>query len=74
MHPKGTIDIFAPAYTIPLGNESFDCTLCTDLLEHLEDPGEAIAECSRILTLWTRLPLKNSFHIFEYKREAWTLA
>jgi len=34
MHPKSKIDIFAPAYTIPVENESFDCTLCTAMLEH----------------------------------------
>jgi SAM-dependent methyltransferase len=51
MHHKGKIDIFAPAYNIPVENETFDCTLCTAVLEHLEEPDKAIAECSRILKM-----------------------
>lgn len=49
MHQNDNIDIFAQCYDIPVSNESFDCALCTAVLEHLEEPGKAIAECSRIL-------------------------
>lgn len=49
MHAKDNIDIFAPAYDIPVESASFDCALCTDVLEHLEEPGKAIAECARVL-------------------------
>lgn len=49
MHPRDNIDIFAQCYDIPASDESFDCALCTAVLEHLEQPGKAIAECSRIL-------------------------
>jgi SAM-dependent methyltransferase len=48
-HNKDKIDIIAPAYDIPVEDESFDCALCTAVLEHLEEPSKAIAECSRIL-------------------------
>ncbi len=50
-HRKNNIDIFAPCYDIPVDDASFDCALCTAVLEHLEEPGKAIAECSRILKL-----------------------
>jgi len=49
LHCRDTIDIFAPAYDIPVEDESFDCALCTAVLEHLEEPGKAISECARIL-------------------------
>lgn len=48
-HKKDNIDIFATAYDIPVETASFDCALCTDVLEHLEEPGRAIAECARVL-------------------------
>jgi SAM-dependent methyltransferase len=48
-HLKNNIDIFAHCYDIPVDDASFDCALCTAVLEHLEEPGRAIAECSRIL-------------------------
>ena len=48
-HRTNNIDIFAPSDDIPVDDESFDCALCTAVLEHVEEPGKAIAECSRIL-------------------------
>lgn len=48
-HNKGKIDIFTSAYDISVEDESFDCALCTSVLEHLEEPSKAIAECHRIL-------------------------
>jgi len=49
LHKIDNIDIFAPAYEIPVKSASFDCALCTNVLEHLEEPGRAIAECARVL-------------------------
>ena len=49
MHDKNNIDIFATAYEIPVEDASFDCALCTAVLEHLEEPSQAIAECHRVL-------------------------
>lgn len=49
LHRKDKIDIFAPSHDIPVDDESFDCALCTAVLEHVEEPGQSIAECSRIL-------------------------
>ncbi|NIM12123.1 MAG: methyltransferase domain-containing protein [Candidatus Aminicenantes bacterium] len=46
---KSNIDIFSTAYEIPCKNESFDSVLCTDVLEHLKEPGLALAEAYRIL-------------------------
>lgn len=48
-HQQSEIDISASAYDIPLNNETFDFILCTDVLEHLEEPSKAIAEAYRLL-------------------------
>jgi len=48
-HDKSNIDLFGTAYNIPQPDESFDCILSTAVLEHLEDPQEALIEAFRIL-------------------------
>ncbi len=42
-------DIHGVAYNIPLMDESVDSILCTQVLEHLEDPATALAEFYRVL-------------------------
>jgi len=49
LHNKENIDLFATAYAIPLGDESFDSAICNAVLEHLEEPESAIRECYRLL-------------------------
>ncbi len=48
-HDKGNIDIFGSAYALPVEDKSFDTVLCTDVLEHLEEPDKAINEAYRVL-------------------------
>jgi SAM-dependent methyltransferase len=48
-HDTSCIDIFAAAYQIPVPDNSIDTVLCTDVLEHLEEPGLAITEAFRLL-------------------------
>jgi SAM-dependent methyltransferase len=43
------VDIVATAYDIPVPDASFDCLLLTEVLEHLEEPVQALTECCRIL-------------------------
>lgn len=45
----GNVDIFASAYDIPVAASSFRTALMSELLEHLEEPGRAIAEAARVL-------------------------
>lgn len=49
--PSGdtAIDLKGTAYEIPSEDASFDTVLCTDVIEHLEEPGEALAETHRVL-------------------------
>jgi SAM-dependent methyltransferase len=48
-HDKSSIDLLGTAYQIPVEDNSFDSLLCTDVLEHLEEPGEALSESFRVL-------------------------
>ena len=48
-HDKSEIDLFGSAYQIPVQDASFDSVLCTAVLEHLEEPEQALRECHRVL-------------------------
>jgi SAM-dependent methyltransferase len=49
LHDKSNIDRFGSAYNIPAEDGEFDSAICTVVLEHLEEPDKAIAECRRVL-------------------------
>jgi SAM-dependent methyltransferase len=49
LHDHAAPDVVASAYDIPLPGASFDTALCTSVLEHLEEPADALAECFRLL-------------------------
>src|SRR5262245_59458764 len=44
----GQPDVFATAYAIPVKECSFDSAICTAVLEHLEEPEQALKEAFRI--------------------------
>lgn len=48
-HGLRKVDLIGTAYDIPVEDDSFDSLLCTEVLEHLEEPSRAIAECRRVL-------------------------
>lgn len=48
-HDIRNVDLIGTAYEIPDKNQSFDCILCTAVLEHLEEPERALREAYRIL-------------------------
>lgn len=48
-HDKSNIDLFGTAYDIPSDDSSFDSAICTAVLEHLEEPEQALRECHRVL-------------------------
>lgn len=48
-HPQDNIDLYGTAYDIPAEENSFDSALCSFVLEHLEEPSEALSECNRVL-------------------------
>ena len=48
-HSKKNVDLIGTAYAIPAPDASFDCALCTAVLEHLEEPEQGLRECHRLL-------------------------
>ena len=51
LHENSKVNLFAAAYAIPVDDNSFDSAICTAVLEHLEEPEQALRECFRILKL-----------------------
>jgi SAM-dependent methyltransferase len=49
LHGKEGLDVLATAYALPVQEASFDSAFCTAVLEHLEEPEDAIRECRRVL-------------------------
>jgi ubiquinone/menaquinone biosynthesis C-methylase UbiE len=49
LHDKSNIDRFGTAYDLPAEDDEFDSALCTAVLEHLEEPEQALRECHRVL-------------------------
>jgi SAM-dependent methyltransferase len=48
-HKKLNIDLHGSAYRIPVADSSFDSAICTAVLEHLEEPEQALRECYRAI-------------------------
>lgn len=46
---RNRVDVYCDAHTLPFGSGVFDSVLCTEVLEHLSDPGRAVAEIHRVL-------------------------
>jgi 2-polyprenyl-6-hydroxyphenyl methylase/3-demethylubiquinone-9 3-methyltransferase len=59
----------ADAYKLPFADHSFDVVTALDFLEHVEDPGLAIAEMSRVL----KPGGKFFFHTFNRHPLAWLI-
>ena len=49
LHSKDNVNLIGTAYKIPVPDQSFDSALCTAVLEHLEEPEQALRECHRVL-------------------------
>lgn len=64
--PETAPDIVAAADDIPLEDASVDAILCTQVLEHVAEPRQALAEFHRLLrpgaTVWITAPLTWYLH------------
>jgi SAM-dependent methyltransferase len=49
VEPGSSVDVVARAEALPFDENSFDCAICTQVLEHARDPWAATAEIFRIL-------------------------
>lgn len=48
-NPQQRIDVFAEVYALPFEDASFDTALMSEVLEHLEEPVDALREAHRVL-------------------------
>jgi SAM-dependent methyltransferase len=48
-HDVSRVDVIASADALPFADETFDCVICTEVLEHCPDPWAAAAEIVRVL-------------------------
>lgn len=62
--------ILGDAHAIPFKNESFDCTICNAVLEHVKNPNRILIEINRILKpdglLWVSVPFLQHIHADPY--------
>lgn len=49
LHPGPRVDVVAAAEDLPFEDASFDCAICSQVLEHTEDPRLVVTEMSRVL-------------------------
>ena len=56
-YPYGEIDVVSDIWSIPLPDATFDAVLCTEVLEHVPYPIQAVEELSRLLRPGGRLIL-----------------
>ena len=63
---QGTIDLVSDASQIPVKDGSFDCALCTQVLEHVSEPKLVFAELYRILKKGGRLYLTTHLAFEEH--------
>jgi len=70
-HNPSFISFWADAKNIPIKSSSIDTILCTAVLEHVDDPGLVIAECTRILARGGHCIISAPFfwHIHEPPRD-----
>jgi SAM-dependent methyltransferase len=82
VHPGARrADVIASLADLPLADASFDAVLCTQVLEHVDDPAAVLAELHRVLRpgggLWLTVPLtwplhEEPFDFFRYTPYALT--
>jgi SAM-dependent methyltransferase len=48
-HDTATVDVMAWGHDLPFENESFNCVICTEMLEHCPEPALVVREIARVL-------------------------
>jgi SAM-dependent methyltransferase len=62
----GAVDALAAADNLPFPDESIDCVVCTEVLEHCPDPAAALRETSRVLKQGGRAFVTTPFLVAEH--------
>lgn len=61
------IHVFSPLHDIPVEEEAYDAIICNAVLEHVENPGDVIAEFRRVLrpggVLYLVVPFMQPEHL-----------
>lgn len=69
-HQYGELDYISDIADIPVGDGSFDVIICTEVFEHVPNPGLVVKEFSRILREGGKLiitaPLGSGIHMAPY--------
>ena len=64
------LDYVGPLHDMPIGDETFDAILCTQVLEHLEWPRESVKEMYRVLKpggkIFLTVPMAHNEHQVPY--------
>jgi SAM-dependent methyltransferase len=68
--PSRNVDVVGDVQQLPFVDSTFDTILCTELLEHVPKPGQALCEISRLLkpggTLLLTVPMIWGLHLEPY--------
>jgi SAM-dependent methyltransferase len=62
----GATDVIADAVALPLGNNTFDCVVAFEVMEHIKNPVELIEEAYRILAPGGTLLLSVPFAFHQH--------
>lgn len=62
-HDATSVDVTASILQLPFRDESFDCVLLTEVLEHIPEPIKALEECRRVLKTDGKIFLTTPFFI-----------
>lgn len=75
--PFPGVDVVANIKTLPFENETIDRVVCDNVLEHVDEPVQAVAELYRILKpggyLYICTPFLYPFHASPHDYTRWTL-
>lgn len=66
-HQKEKIDVYYDGKTLPFENESFDCILSNEVLEHVPNLHETLMELNRVLKRGGKILLTVPFVCFEHE-------
>lgn len=67
LHDVSDVDVFARAEDLPFDAQSYDCVLCTEVLEHCADPAAALREIARVLKPGGRAFVTTPFLVAEHE-------
>lgn len=67
-HKRSKVDVYYDGKQLPFENGSFDSIFCTEVMEHLFNPDESIAEMFRVLKTNGRLLLTVPFAWNEHEQ------